>query len=144
MKEQPEKRTGAQGFASWAGEFTARFSRELTQHLAQEMERMAASLMKGMPLQALLESMSPALGELVKALGASPVSDLSPEACYRVLGLSPTTSDGEVRRRYRELARRLHPDVAGPETSHLFQMVQRAYERIGRERGWKKAKGGEP
>jgi DnaJ-domain-containing protein 1 len=55
---------------------------------------------------------------------------------YWILGLDKSASDEEVKVRYRELARRLHPDASGTEvTSRFFQMVQAAYESIQRERG---------
>lgn len=44
--------------------------------------------------------------------------------CYAVLGLEPTASQPEIKRRYRELALRHHPDQGGdPE---LFRRVQEA------------------
>ena len=56
---------------------------------------------------------------------------------YRILGLDKSASDEEVKQRYRELVKRLHPDTAGFEgTSFLLQMVLAAYELIKRERGW--------
>ena len=56
---------------------------------------------------------------------------------YRVLGLEKTATDGEIKRRYRELLRKLHPDTAGVGgTDFLLQMVIAAYQRIGKERGW--------
>jgi DnaJ-domain-containing protein 1 len=56
---------------------------------------------------------------------------------YWILGLDKSASDEEVKKRYRELARRLHPDASGTEgTARFFQMVQAAYEAIKRERGW--------
>lgn len=56
---------------------------------------------------------------------------------YWILGLDKTATDEEVKTRYRELARKLHPDVSGTEgTARFFQMVGAAYEAIKRERGW--------
>jgi DnaJ-domain-containing protein 1 len=57
---------------------------------------------------------------------------------YRVLGLDRSASDEEVKKRYRELLRKLHPDTSGtPGTSFLFQTVMVAFEIIKKERGWK-------
>ena len=57
---------------------------------------------------------------------------------YRVLGLDRSASDEEVKRRFRELARVLHPDTSGGEgTEFLFKLVNLSYEQISRERGWK-------
>ena len=56
---------------------------------------------------------------------------------YRVLGLSPSATDDQIKRRYRELVRYLHPDTArAAGTTWLFQVVLAAYEAIRRLRGW--------
>ena len=56
---------------------------------------------------------------------------------YRILDLDKSASDEEIKHRYRELLRKLHPDTAGIEgTGFLLQMVMAAYELIRRERGW--------
>jgi len=55
---------------------------------------------------------------------------------YRVLGLDSSAGDDEVKRRYRELVRKIHPDVAGPGTEFLTMLVNVAYRDIGRQRGW--------
>jgi len=58
---------------------------------------------------------------------------------YRVLGLEKTDPDDQVKKRYRELALKLHPDTAGVKgTEFLFQLVLAAYQQISRERGWAK------
>ena len=56
---------------------------------------------------------------------------------YRLLDLDSSASDEAVKRRYRTLVHRLHPDTSGTEgTGVLFQMVTKAYETIKRERRW--------
>ena len=56
---------------------------------------------------------------------------------YRVLGLEKTVTDAEVRTRYRELLKKLHPDTAGVRgTDFLLQMMITAYRQIVKERGW--------
>ncbi len=56
---------------------------------------------------------------------------------YRVLGLEKTATDEEVKKRYRELLIKLHPDTAGVKgTDFLLQMMIAAYQQIARERGW--------
>ena len=56
---------------------------------------------------------------------------------YRVLGLDRSATDEAVKRRYRELLMKLHPDTAGVEgTGFLLQMVMTAYGLIAGERGW--------
>lgn len=62
--------------------------------------------------------------------------DLDP---YRVLGLERTTPDAEVKKRYRELLHKLHPDTAGVKgTAFLLQLVLAAYRQIEKERGWQR------
>ena len=56
---------------------------------------------------------------------------------YRVLGLENTATDQEVKKRYRELLVKLHPDTAGVRgTDFLLQMMIAAYQEIAKERGW--------
>ena len=56
---------------------------------------------------------------------------------YRVLGLEKTATDEEIKKRYRELLIKLHPDTAGVRgTDCLLQMMIAAYQQIARERGW--------
>jgi molecular chaperone DnaJ len=48
---------------------------------------------------------------------------------YGVLGLAPGSSDNDIKRAYRRLARDLHPDVnPAPGAKERFQEVSRAYE----------------
>jgi molecular chaperone DnaJ len=46
---------------------------------------------------------------------------------YMILGVSSTESDRGIRAAYRDLARRLHPDVAGAQATRSFQEVSEAY-----------------
>lgn len=56
---------------------------------------------------------------------------------YRVLGLEKTATDDEVKKRYRELLIKLHPDTAGVRgTDFLLQMMIAAYREIAKERRW--------
>ncbi len=57
---------------------------------------------------------------------------------YRVLDLEKTATDEQVKKRYRELLRKLHPDTAGVDgTAYMFQALVFAYQQIAKERGWK-------
>jgi molecular chaperone DnaJ len=47
---------------------------------------------------------------------------------YVRLGVSRTASAGELRRAYRLLALRWHPDRAGPDATELFQRISEAYQ----------------
>lgn len=46
---------------------------------------------------------------------------------YVILGVSSSESSRGIRAAYRDLAKRLHPDVAGEETTRAFQEVTEAY-----------------
>lgn len=56
---------------------------------------------------------------------------------YRILGLEKTATNEEVKKRYRELLIKLHPDTAGVSgTDFLLQMIIAAYQQIVKQRGW--------
>ena len=60
-------------------------------------------------------------------------ADIDP---YRVLGLEKTATYEDVKKRFRELVGKLHPDTAGVKgTVFLFQLVTAAYQQISKERG---------
>jgi molecular chaperone DnaJ len=62
---------------------------------------------------------------------------------YRILGVKPNCSLEEVRRRYRLLARRHHPDTNpdDPEAAGRFRLISAAFEAIQADRAAAKAKG---
>ena len=47
---------------------------------------------------------------------------------YDVLGVSPDAGADEIKRAYRQLARRYHPDISGDERSTAFVEAAHAYE----------------
>ena len=51
---------------------------------------------------------------------------------YRVLGLEPGASDEEVKKAYKTLAKKYHPDVAGnnPEAARKMQEINAAYDEM--------------
>jgi DnaJ like chaperone protein len=66
----------------------------------------------------------------------------SPDDDYRILGVSPDASDDEVRRAYRRMAMKHHPDKVahlGPSYQQAangkFRQINAAYDRIKRARG---------
>jgi molecular chaperone DnaJ len=46
---------------------------------------------------------------------------------YAALGVEPASSAAEIRRAYRRLALRVHPDRAGPQATERFQRIALAY-----------------
>jgi len=47
---------------------------------------------------------------------------------YAILGVESTATDDELRRAYRQLAMKWHPDRAGGDTTFIFQKLSHAYE----------------
>jgi len=71
-------------------------------------------------------------GRLSGMVGQKPGFD-----AYKILGLDKSASDEEVKKRYNELLKKLHPDTSGVQgTEFLFQMVMAAFEMIKTERRW--------
>ena len=61
---------------------------------------------------------------------------------YRVLGVSPQATDDEVKKAYREAAKKHHPDKVGhlgedvrKAAEEKFARVNEAYDRIKKARG---------
>ena len=58
---------------------------------------------------------------------------------YRILGVPPSASDDEVKKAYRNLSRKYHPDanINNPNKDQAearFKEVQQAYQQIKQER----------
>lgn len=66
----------------------------------------------------------------------------SADNAYKILEISPSASDAEVKKAYRTMAKKYHPDKLQTDDAALkkgaqekFQQVQAAYETIQKERG---------
>ena len=112
-----------------------RISKRWLEAVQEEVQQWVDSLMTGYNpanLMSFIESMgmdlSQAPGRFSRQQGFDP---------YRVLGLDKTASDDEVKKRYRQLLHKLHPDTGGSEgTTFLLGIVMAAYELIKRQRRW--------
>jgi len=114
----------------------ARMQRRMVEVMEQELSRWMQDLLKDAfspeKMMRFIRSMGIDISKFPGMVGQQPGFDP-----YRVLGLDKSASDDEVKKRYRELLYRLHPDTAGFEgTSFLLQMVLAAYEMIKMQRGW--------
>lgn len=47
---------------------------------------------------------------------------------YKVLGLEHSASEDEIKKAYRKMSRKYHPDIAGPEYEDKFKEVNTAYD----------------
>jgi len=101
---------------------------ELTEWADSLLSQASATLLEGLGG---LEGLDRLVGSMSTSMRGA---QLDP---YRVLGLDRSASDEEVKQRYRDLLRKLHPDTAGVQgTEFLLQTVMMAMEMIKRERGW--------
>jgi len=100
--------------------------------LQEEMQGWISDLMKDALDPAKIMSFIQSMGIDMSQVGQRPGFDP-----YMILGLDRKATDEEVKRRYRELLFKLHPDTCGVEgTNFLVQMIITAYKMIEKERGW--------
>jgi len=109
---------------------------EMLKVITEEIQSLVNDLLKDAlnprKLMDYIRSMGVDMSQLPGMMGQQP--GLDP---YQILGLDKSASDEEIKKRYRELLHKLHPDTAGVEgTSFLLQMVMAAHEMIRKMRGW--------
>jgi len=99
--------------------------------VVEELQGMINDMIKGMINPSLVT-------EFMRSMGIDPsrLPGMTGFDPYQVLGLDKSASDEEVKKRYKELMSKIHPDKAGPETTFLSTMVNAAYEMIRKERRW--------
>jgi hypothetical protein len=70
---------------------------------------------------------------MIHTMLARPLSGADTAEPYRVLGVAPTASADDVRRAFRTLVRRYHPDAnPGAQAGGELNAVVGAYRRLGR------------
>jgi DnaJ like chaperone protein len=94
----------------------------------------------------LLQRMAHGMGISDKDLGSlsAMFRTADPGAAYQILEVGPEASDEEIKKAYRRMAMKYHPDKVaqlGEEVqkaaTEKFKKVQEAYERIQQQRGMK-------
>lgn len=116
-------------FDQWVRDLLDKFQQEFQEGISAHIRRQLQEIVAGMVTPEMLQGID--LEALAGFLGGRGGRQPGP---YEVLGLDETATDEEVRARYRELVKRLHPDVAGPGGEHLFKLVSEAYNRILKSR----------
>jgi len=109
-----------------------RISQRWLEAVQEEVQQWVDSLMAGYNptnLMSFIESMGLDLSQAAGRFSQQPGFDP-----YRVLGLDKSASDDEVKKRYRELMNKLHPDRVGQEFEFLAAIVNLAYQTICKER----------
>jgi len=113
------------------GKISQRWLEAVQEEVGQWVDNLIASYNPA-NLMSFIESMGMDLSQAAGRFSQEPGFDP-----YRVLGLDKTASNDEIKKRYRELLHRLHPDTSGVEgTTFLLRMVMAAYELIKRQRSW--------
>jgi len=112
-----------------------RIQQRILKFLVEEIQGWVNDLMKGMldpaKMMAFIRSMGIDLSRLPGMM--SQQSGFDP---YQVLGLDKSASDEEVKKRYKEIMSKVHPDKAGQEMTFLAAVVNSAYKLIEMERRW--------
>lgn len=113
----------------------ARIQQRMLRIIQEEMQGWMDDLLKDAldprRLMHFIRSLGIDMSQLPGMMGQQPGFDP-----YVVLGLDKSASDEEIKKRYKEIMNKVHPDKAGQEMTFLATIVNTAYEMIKRERGW--------
>ncbi|MEL7562569.1 J domain-containing protein [Dehalogenimonas sp. 4OHTPN] len=115
-----------------------RFNRikRMQQDLANELQVFMCELFSSAADPAVVMSFARRLGMDVSAGRPSPPQPPTHDP-YRVLGCERSMPQEQVRRRYLDLLRKIHPDTAGIKgTEYLTQLVTEAFRKISVENRW--------
>lgn len=113
---------------------TGGIQEELNQYVKELMNQVMKDAFDPAKLMDMLKSMGvdpSKLAGMVGMVGQQPGFDP-----YQVLGLDKSASDEEVKKRYREMMAKVHPDKVGQEMSFLAAIVNAAYDMIKMQRKW--------
>jgi len=127
---------GGGGHTKMSEDRVGKMQRRLAEVMMEEFQGWIDDTLKGIldpgKIMAFIQSMGIDLTRLQSAMQGAPGFDP-----YQVLGLDKSATDEEIKKRYRELVFKLHPDQSGtPGTTFLFRMVMAAYEMIKEQRRW--------
>ena len=116
--------------------------RAIESHLRTPMQEVLENAEKMSPddLEGANASLKPYLKQLsgLKASLTMQLKDLQDSRAFLALGLSSDATDDDIKKAYRTLAIRLHPDKPGGDTAR-FQQLQDAYQEIMKKRKSDKA-----
>lgn len=116
--------------------------RAIESHLRTSMQEVLENAEKMSPddLEGANASLKPYLKQLsgLKASLTMQLKDLQDSRAFLALGLSSDATDDDIKKAYRTLAIRLHPDKPGGDTAR-FQQLQDAYQEIMKKRKSDKA-----
>jgi len=119
-------------------ELLTKFNKEFMGEVSKDVGNIMLSSLKGIDIGQLLKGISPDMW--LKMAGMAGISgfQMPGDSPYKILGLERTASDEEVKQRYRDLLKKIHPDTAGVKgTEFLVAMIVQAYKQIEIERRWK-------
>jgi len=114
-------------------------ARKVLEEFHSGIEKMTEHLNKGM-VDFISDNLD--LEELIGKIGETGLSGILNGGVpgfdpYKILGLEKTATDEEVKKRFRELIVKVHPDTSETKgTEALAQIITTAYSMIGKERKW--------